>query len=60
MERWNPGAPGVEQKIKGDRMNIELTTAQFLGLAALALAGGVAIGISIGIRLYSRYGRAGR
>ena len=41
-------------------MNIELTTAQFLGLAALALAGGVAIGISIGIRLYSRYGRVGR
>lgn len=41
-------------------MNIELTTAQFLGLAALAIAGGVAIGISIGIRLYSRYGRAGR
>jgi len=38
-------------------MNIELSTAQFLGLAALALAGGVAIGISIGIRLYSRYGR---
>ena len=29
-------------------------------MAALALAGGVAIGISIGIRLYSRYGRAGR
>lgn len=40
-------------------MNIELTTAQFLGLAALALAGGVAIGISIGIRLYSRCGRNG-
>ena len=38
-------------------MNIELTTAQLLSLAALALAGGVAIGISIGIRLYSRYGR---
>ena len=38
-------------------MNIELSTPQFLGLAALALAGGVAIGISIGIKLYSRYGR---
>ena len=38
-------------------MNIEITATQFLGLAALALAGGVAIGISIGIRLYSRYGR---
>ena len=40
-------------------MNIELSATQFLGLAALALAGGVAIGISIGIRLYSRYGRNG-
>ena len=38
-------------------MNIELTTAQFLGIAALALAGGVAIGISIGIRLYERFGK---
>ncbi len=38
-------------------MNIELTTAQFLGLAALALAGGVAIGISIGINLYARHGK---
>ena len=41
-------------------MNIEITATQFLGIAALALAGGVAIGISIGISLYSRYGRAGR
>lgn len=41
-------------------MIVELSATQFLGLAALALAGGVAIGISIGIRLYSRYGRAGR
>ena len=40
-------------------MNIELTTAQFLGLAALALAGGVAIGIAVGIDLYSRCGRNG-
>jgi ABC-type Na+ efflux pump permease subunit len=39
---------------QGDRMNIELTTAQFLGLAALAIAGGVAFGIAIGIRLYER------
>lgn len=38
-------------------MIVELSATQFLGLAALALAGGVAIGISIGIRLYSRYGR---
>lgn len=38
-------------------MNIEITATQLLSLAALALAGGVAIGISIGIRLYSRYGR---
>lgn len=41
-------------------MIVELSATQFLGLAALALAGGVAIGISIGISLYSRYGRAGR
>ena len=41
-------------------MIVELSATQFLGLAALAIAGGVAIGISIGIRLYSRYGRAGR
>ena len=38
-------------------MIVELSATQFLGLAALAIAGGVAIGISIGIRLYSRYGR---
>ena len=38
-------------------MNIELTTAQFLGLAALALAGGVAIGIAVGIRLCERFGK---
>lgn len=36
---------------------IDINAAQFLGLAALALAGGVAIGIAIGIKLYSRYGR---
>lgn len=41
-------------------MIVELPATQFLGLAALALAGGVAIGISIGISLYSRYGRAGK
>ena len=40
-------------------MTIELSTAQFLMLAALALAGGVAIGIAIGIDLYSRCGRNG-
>ena len=38
-------------------MIVELTTAQFLGLAALALAGGVAFGIAIGIRLYERCGK---
>ena len=38
-------------------MNIELTTAQFLAFAALALAGGVAIGIAVGIRLYERFGK---
>ena len=37
-------------------MNIELTTAQFLGLAALAVAGGVCFGIAIGIKLYESYG----
>jgi hypothetical protein len=36
---------------------VELTTAQFLGLAALAIAGGVAFGIAIGIKIYARYGR---
>ena len=38
-------------------MNIEITATQFLGLAALALAGGVAIGIAVGIRLYERFGK---
>ena len=38
-------------------MNIEFTTIEFLSFAALALAGGVAIGIAIGIHLYSRCGR---
>lgn len=37
-------------------MNIELTTAQFLGLAALAVAVGVCFGIAIGIKLYESYG----
>jgi len=41
-------------------MIVELSATQFLGLAALAIATGVAFGIAIGIRLYSRYGRAGR
>lgn len=39
---------------------IDINATQLLILVALVLAGGVAIGISIGIRLYSRYGRAGR
>ena len=38
-------------------MIVELSATQFLGLAALALAGGVAFGIAIGIRLYERCGR---
>ena len=38
-------------------MIVELSATQFLGLAALAIAGGVAFGIAIGIKLYSRYGR---
>ena len=38
-------------------MNIEITATQFLGLAALALAGGVAIGIAVGINLYERFGK---
>ena len=38
-------------------MNIEITATQFLGLAALAIAGGVAIGIAVGIRLYERFGK---
>ena len=37
-------------------MNIELTTAQFLAFAALAVAVGVAFGIAIGIKLYESYG----
>lgn len=35
-------------------MIVELSATQFLGLAALAIAGGVAFGIAIGIRLYER------
>ena len=38
-------------------MNIEITATQFLGLAALAIAGGVAIGIALGINLYERFGK---
>lgn len=38
-------------------MNIDINATQLLSLAALALAGGVAIGISIGIKIYARYGR---
>lgn len=38
-------------------MNIEITATQFLGLAALAIAGGVAIGIAVGINLYERFGK---
>ena len=38
-------------------MIVELSATQFLGLAALVLAGGVAFGIAIGIRLYERCGK---
>jgi len=38
-------------------MIVELSATQFLGLAALAIAGGVAFGIAIGIRLYERCGK---
>ena len=38
-------------------MIVELSATQFLGLAALAIAGGVAFGIAIGINLYARYGK---
>ena len=38
-------------------MIVELSATQFLGLAALALAGGVALGIAIGINLYARHGK---
>ena len=38
-------------------MIVELPATQFLGLAALAIAGGVAFGIAIGIRLYERCGK---
>lgn len=40
-------------------MIVELSAAQFLAFAALAIAGGVAIGIAVGIDLYSRCGRNG-
>lgn len=38
-------------------MIVELSATQFLGLAALAVAGGVALGIAIGINLYARHGK---
>ena len=36
---------------------IDINATQLLSLAALALAGGVAFGIAIGINLYARYGK---
>ena len=36
---------------------IDINAGQFLAFAALAIEGGVALGIAIGIKLYSRYGR---
>ncbi len=38
-------------------MIVELTTTQFLGLAALAVVGRLAFGIAIGINLYARHGK---
>ena len=38
-------------------MIVELSTTQLLLLTALAIAGGVAFGIAIGIRLYERCGK---
>ena len=38
-------------------MIVELSATQCLGLVALAIAGGVAFGIAIGIRLYERCGK---
>ena len=38
-------------------MIVELSATQFLGLVALAIAGGVAIGIALGINLYERFGK---
>ena len=36
---------------------IDINAGQFLAFAALSLAGGVAFGIAIGIRLYERFGK---
>ena len=36
---------------------IDISAGQFLAFAALAIAGGVAFGIAIGIRLYERCGK---
>lgn len=36
---------------------IDINATQLLSLAALAIAGGVAFGIAIGIRLYERCGK---
>jgi hypothetical protein len=38
-------------------MIVELSATQFLAFAALAIAGGVAFGIAIGINLYARHGK---
>ena len=36
---------------------IEFSAIEFLAFAALAIAGGVAIGIALGIKLYERCGK---
>ena len=36
---------------------IDISVGQFLVLAALVFAGGVAFGITIGINLYARHGK---
>ena len=36
---------------------LDISVGQFLAFAALAIAGGVAFGIAIGINLYARHGK---
>ena len=38
-------------------MPIDINAGQFLAFAALAIAGGVAFGIAIGIKIYARHGK---
>ena len=36
---------------------IDITAGQFLGVAALALATGIVLGVSIGLKIYERFCR---